>query len=105
MRGIIFGAMLASVVWGFFAGGREQLIKVWYAMNPPTISKPVDIAERIDAMKIEREQAFIASYKGGNGCERPKTELAQLECRNQMDMARRSYYTRWNSANASRLQN
>jgi hypothetical protein len=97
MRHFFFGVLIASAIWGYFAGGREQLIRIWANVQQ------LETAPSIDELAREREQDFADSFKPDVVCATPRINLRSLECQNQMDMARSSFYARWNRANADRF--
>jgi len=99
MLRFVFGVLVASVIWGYFAGGREQLLTVWNKINPPEAVEPVT-ADQIAAM---REKDFVGNFRVERECLKPATALKQLECDNKMSMARASYYAQWNQQNANRF--
>lgn len=105
MRKIIWGALLASAVWGYFAGGREQLQRLFNTANEQETARVIEereaakIKKRIETLKQKRESDFVASFEKRPECHPIKTELQRLQCKNTMDTERTSFYKRWNAAN------
>lgn len=98
MRGFIFGGLMASVIWVFLMlDGGAKINQAWANY------RQTEMVATANELANERERAFVGSYRANNGCGNPSGELKRLECRNQMEMARSSFYARWNHANEHRF--
>lgn len=98
MRGFILGGLMASLVWVFFSlGGATKLERAMADFHE------TEMIETAKSLATEREDTFNREYRGSPGCTKPVNELKRLECKNQMNMARASFYARWNRTNADRF--
>lgn len=98
MRGFIFGGLMASTVWVFLTlDGSAKINQAWANY------RQTEMIATAKELAKERESAFNSSYRPNHGCGNPSSELKRLECGNQMEMARSSFYARWNHANADRF--
>lgn len=98
MRGFIFGGLMASAVWVFLTLGGTATIEQTIAHF-----REREMVQTAQRLAKEREDAFAQSYRPNADCNRPRQELKRLECRNQMEMARSSFYARWNRSNEHRF--